>query len=147
MSHSPPFWTGVYKHIENKHEHIQCLLGSPLGSILCLCTCFVSLFILPNFSNSHAPTLEHAKCKLHRDWPPTDVAPMCGHYRSNHHSLTAGKLTLPYFVSLRGHSRDCSWSLHNPLTCTVQPIKPTPCGWHQVLLPSPSGVWLSLLQL
>lgn len=37
---------------------IQDLLSCPPGTILCLCVSFLSLFLLPNVSNPHAPSLE-----------------------------------------------------------------------------------------
>lgn len=39
---------------------------------------FVYLFILPNISNPHTPTLERTN---HNDWTRTNVTPMCGHNR------------------------------------------------------------------
>ena len=37
---------------------IQYLLSCPPVTILCLCVSFLSLFLLPNISIPHAPTLE-----------------------------------------------------------------------------------------
>lgn len=51
---------GVYKH-NDKCGWIQYFLGCPPGSILFLCfSSFLSLLLLSNISNPHAPTLEHA---------------------------------------------------------------------------------------
>ena len=51
----PPFWFGVYKHMENKCRCIQYSLNCPPGSILCFCISFLSLFFLSNFYNPHTP--------------------------------------------------------------------------------------------
>ena len=53
-----PFVGLGYINMENKHGHIQYSLDCPPGSVLCLSISFVSLFLLPNFSNPHAPILE-----------------------------------------------------------------------------------------
>lgn len=55
----PFFGLGYLKIIRNKHRHIQYSLGCSPDSSLCLCIYFISLFILPNISNSHTPILEH----------------------------------------------------------------------------------------
>lgn len=55
----PPFKSGYLKTIGNKREQIQYSLVALLDPILCLCISFVSMSILTNISNAHAPTLEH----------------------------------------------------------------------------------------
>lgn len=44
---------------------IQDLLSCPPGTILCLCVPFLTLFLLPNVSNPHTPTLE----RRNPPWP------------------------------------------------------------------------------
>lgn len=54
----PPFWGGVYIHMENKCGQIQDSLDCPPDFILCLCISFVFLFSLPCISNPNTPTLK-----------------------------------------------------------------------------------------
>lgn len=55
-----PLGLKFIKHVENKHRPIQYSLGYSPNYILCLCLFFcMSVFFLPNISNSHIPALEH----------------------------------------------------------------------------------------
>ena len=51
----PPFWIGVYKHMENKCGHIQYSPDCSPGSILHRGISFISVVLLLSFSNPHPP--------------------------------------------------------------------------------------------